>query len=41
MERRLAEGWGVWEWAAVVTTIALLGGIIVASVWTMATFPRE
>jgi hypothetical protein len=41
MARRLAGGWGVGEWAVVVTTVVLLGGIIVASVWTVATFPGE
>jgi hypothetical protein len=41
VERRLAEGWGAWEWAVVITTVVLLGGIIVASIWTMVTFPGE
>jgi hypothetical protein len=41
MARRFAAGWGVWESAAVVTTVVLLGGIVVISIWTMATFPGD
>ena len=41
MARRFAAGWGAWEWAAVVTTVVLVGGIVVISIWTMATFPGD
>jgi hypothetical protein len=41
MARRYGGDWGFWEWAAVVTTVVLLGGIVVVSFWTMATFPGD
>ena len=41
MAPRFGQGWSGWEWAAVVTTVVLLGGIVLVSIWTMATFPGD
>jgi hypothetical protein len=41
MARRFGQGSGGWEWAAVVTTVVLLRGIVLISIWAMATFPGD
>lgn len=36
MAQRFTEGWGVFEWFCVGTTVIVLGGILVFSLWVLS-----